>query len=109
KTWKRIVVEAKNAGLRAGTSAPLFQGSLRLRKITLEGRDGSRPSDAAASDYLADISATVVSSMRLEKPHSLSYHEPTLTRLPETLVRPSSTVLDAVVWLKSTDTNGSSV
>jgi len=31
-------------------------------------------------DNFACISATVVSSMRFEKPHSLSYHDETLTR-----------------------------
>ena len=34
------------------------------------------------STYFACISATVVSSMRLLKPHSLSYHEQTFTSLP---------------------------
>jgi hypothetical protein len=38
--------------------------------------------------YFAAISASVVSSMRFEKPHSLSYHEHTLTSVPPmTLVR----------------------
>lgn len=32
--------------------------------------------------HLAAISATVMSSMRLEKPHSLSYQLSTLTRVP---------------------------
>ncbi|MNJ75046.1 hypothetical protein D3C77_720750 [compost metagenome] len=49
--------------------------------------------------YLADISATVVSSMRFEKPHSLSYQDETLTRRPETLVSDASTVLEAGLWL----------
>ena len=34
------------------------------------------------ADYLAAISARVMSSMRLEKPHSLSYQDSTLTRVP---------------------------
>lgn len=58
-------------------------------------------------DYFAFISATVVSSMRLEKPHSLSYQEDTLTRRPDTLVRVASKLEDAGLWLKSTDTSGS--
>ncbi|CAM5292177.1 hypothetical protein ECAE60S_00319 [Eoetvoesiella caeni] len=62
------------------------------------GRD-TPPLPCLCRNYLADTSATVVSSMRLEKPHSLSYHEQTLTRLPETLVMPASTVLDTAVWL----------
>jgi hypothetical protein len=32
--------------------------------------------------YFAAISASVVSSMRFEKPHSLSYQAPTLTSVP---------------------------
>jgi hypothetical protein len=40
--------------------------------------------------YFAVINATVVSSMRLEKPHSLSYQLPTLTNVPDTLVSDSS-------------------
>ena len=58
-------------------------------------------------DYLAFISATVVSSMRLLKPHSLSYHDETFTRRPDTLVRVASKFDDAGLWLKSTDTSGS--
>src|SRR5437867_9192439 len=58
-------------------------------------------------NYFAAISATVVSSMRFEKPHSLSYHDETLTRRPETLVRVASKFDEAGLWLKSTDTSGS--
>gem|GEM_PF-4113536 len=58
-------------------------------------------------DYFADINATVVSSMRFEKPHSLSYHDDTLTRRPETLVSVESKLLEAGLWLKSIDTSGS--
>src|SRR5690606_41482250 len=42
--------------------------------------------DLGHAAYLADISATVVSSMRFGRPHSLSYHDDTLTSLPDTLV-----------------------
>src|SRR5690606_26544536 len=58
------------------------------------------------SAYLALTKATVVSSMRLEKPHSLSYQLETFTRLPDTLVSVASYVLEAALWLKSTDTSG---
>ena len=58
-------------------------------------------------NYLAAINATVVSSMRFEKPHSLSYHDDTLTNRPDTFVRVESKLLDAGLWLKSTDTSGS--
>ena len=57
--------------------------------------------------YLAAISATVVSSMRFEKPHSLSYHDSTLTMRPDTLVRVESKFDEAGLWLKSIDTSGS--
>ncbi len=57
--------------------------------------------------YFAAISATVVSSMRFEKPHSLSYHDDTLTRRPDTLVRVESKFDEAGLWLKSIDTSGS--
>jgi hypothetical protein len=49
--------------------------------------------------YFAVIRATVVSNMRLLKPHSLSYHDDTLTRRPETLVRVASKFEDAGLWL----------
>ena len=42
--------------------------------------------------YFAPINATVVSNIRLLKPHSLSYQLETLTRLPDTLVRVASKV-----------------
>src|SRR5450830_492945 len=61
----------------------------------------------ASQNYLADIKATVVSSMRFEKPHSLSYHDDTFTRRPDTLVRVESKFDEAGLWLKSIDTSGS--
>lgn len=49
-----------------------------------EGPIGDRPSVRAPrqSAYFAAISARVVSSMRLLKPHSLSYQLSTFTRVP---------------------------
>jgi len=45
--------------------------------------------------------------MRLEKPHSLSYHEQTLTSVPPiTLVRVLSYTELRASWLKSTETRG---
>ncbi|ARB27522.1 hypothetical protein F7R12_12615 [Pseudomonas tolaasii] len=41
---------------------------------------------AAAGNYSALQSARQLSSMRLEKPHSLSYHASTFSNLPLTLV-----------------------
>ena len=57
----------------------------------------------------AFISATVASSIRLEKPHSLSYQLLTFTRRPDTLVSVASNTEEWGLWLKSTDTSGSSV
>src|SRR5690606_18466216 len=76
---------------------------------------GARGADYAAT-FFAPASAavfmraTVVSSMRLLKPHSLSYHEQTFTSVPsETLVSVASKIEDAGLWLKSTDTSGPSL
>ena len=57
--------------------------------------------------YFAVIKATVVSSIRLLKPHSLSYQEETLTKVPETFVSVESKLLEAGLWLKSIETRGS--
>ena len=58
----------------------------------------------------AAIAASVVSSMRLEKPHSLSYQEQALTRVPPmTRVMPASKFDDVLVWLKSIETSGASL
>jgi len=48
---------------------------------------------------LAFISATVVSSIRLLKPHSLSYQDDTFTRRPDTLVSVASKFDEAGLWL----------
>src|SRR3546814_5828474 len=69
------------------------------QKTAYEMRISDWSSDVCSSDlkpvYFADIRATVVSSMRFENPHSLSYQDATLTNEPDTLVRPASTVLEA--------------
>ena len=62
---------------------------------------------AGGGGYLAAISATVVSSILFEKPHSLSYQLETLTSRPLTLVSVASNTLDSGLWLKSTETSGS--
>ena len=69
-------------------------------------RPGAR-SKRFRRDYFAFISATVVSSIRFEKPHSLSYQDETFTRRPDTLVSVASKFDDAGLWLKSTETSGS--
>src|SRR4029453_522988 len=53
--------------------------------------------------------ASVVSSMRFEKPHSLSYHEHTLTVVSMTLVMVASYPEECGSWLKATETGGRSV
>src|SRR5688572_5300668 len=61
---------------------------------------------AATAPTSAKTAAT--SSIRLEKPHSLSYHEDTLTSVPsETRVRVESKIELAGLWLKSEETSGS--
>src|SRR5688572_10508603 len=59
-----------------------------------------------ASGYFAAIQLITTSSMRLEKPHSLSYQLETFTSRPETLVSVASKVEEAGSWLKSTETSG---
>src|SRR4029077_10461721 len=60
--------------------------------------------------HVARDHASVVSSMRLEKPHSLSYQAHTLTSVPSmTLVSVASKIDECASWLKSTDTSGASV
>ena len=56
--------------------------------------------------HIADISATVVSSIRLENPHSLSYQLDTLTRRPVTFVSVASKIDERASWLKSLETSG---
>ena len=54
--------------------------------------------------------ASVVSSMRLEKPHSLSYQAQTFTSVPSmTLVSVASKIEECGSWLKSIDTSGASL
>src|SRR6202521_5944984 len=54
--------------------------------------------------------ASVVSIMRLENPHSLSYQAHTLTSVPSiTLVSVASNTEEWASWLKSTDTSGASL
>lgn len=57
-------------------------------------------------DQLAFTSARQLSSMRLEKPHSLSYQAMTLSILPLVLVWFASKIDDSGLWLKSIDTSG---
>ena len=56
--------------------------------------------------HFACINAIVTSSMRLEKPHSLSYQLQTFTSRPDTLVSVASKIDERGSWLKSTETSG---
>ncbi len=57
--------------------------------------------------HFAAISATSASSMRFEKPHSLSYQLADLhQRAPITLVSVASKIDERGSWLKSTETSG---
>jgi hypothetical protein len=54
--------------------------------------------------------ATAVSIIRLEKPHSLSYHDITRTSVPSiTLVWSMANTDECASWLKSLETLGASV
>ncbi len=57
-------------------------------------------------DYSALQSARQLSSMRLEKPHSLSYQASTFSSLPLDLVWLASKIDDSGLWLKSLETSG---
>ena len=89
-----FLAEKKPPGKTSWAALPMHSAARRRRPLRL-------------AVYFAFISATVVSSMRFEKPHSLSYHDETLTRRPETLVRVESKFDEAGLWLKSIDTSGS--
>ena len=71
-------------------------------------RPDDDPSGRRSTGYFAFMNATAVSSMRLLKPHSLSYQEDAFTSVPpDTLVSVESNMLECGLWLKSTDTSGS--
>ncbi len=82
-------------------------------------RDGVRFVEAASAvsaalarlaDQISLLSATDVSAMRFEKPHSLSYQESTRTNVPSiTLVWSRWKTEEWLSWLKSVETFGWSV
>ena len=92
------------AGNVADSSAKRLSGALRAAACRAAV---PRDSPTMLQVHIADISATVVSSIRLENPHSLSYQLDTLTRRPETLVSVASKIDERASWLKSLDTSGS--
>ena len=92
KSYRRVqhtVAEAKNIAARAA----IFLRLLRSLHSVWRNEWGSSPA------YFAPINAIVVSSIRLLKPHSLSYQDETLTRRPETFVSVASKFDDAGLWL----------
>lgn len=99
RTGMRPAKKAPDRGLAVTTTI----GDAEGRAMRLAPRNGG---GGCATAYFAAISATVVSSMRLLKPHSLSYQLDTLTRRPLTLVRVASKTDEAGLWLKSTLTSG---
>src|SRR3954471_12938845 len=83
-----------------GPAATPPRGAPLLSRDRHEGKRRGQPSAAIAA---------AVSSMRQEKPHSLSYQEATRASLPSsTLTAPMSTVELAGLPLKSIETSGSS-
>ena len=85
----------KAARMRASLlTAPFWMGTFRSSRIRTRLSRSSRPDIFViftARSYVAFDHASVVSSMRLEKPHSLSYQEHTFTMVPSmTLVSVAS-------------------
>src|SRR5689334_7313856 len=84
---------------------PASQTKPNPRKRKSRPKDGLFPLKSEKT-YFALASATAVSNMRFEKPHSLSYQLDTFTRRPDTLVSVASNVDEAGLWLKSIETSG---
>jgi hypothetical protein len=98
-----------NAGV-VGYRAVVILGNVEIcaYEYTLAGKIKlGEFSDLHGPAYFAATSATVVSSMRLENPHSLSYQDDTFTSTPSALVRVASKIDEAGLLLKSEDTSGS--
>jgi len=89
--------------LRAFAPSRSSSRSQKKTARTVPGRFGVALTDGG--QFVFDT-ASAVSSMRLEKPHSLSYQLSTLTSLPLTLVRVASKTDECGLWLKSTETSG---
>ena len=89
---------------RINTRLPFTSAWSRVRKVLLIDGPGGRTA------YSSLPIATAVSDMRLEKPHSLSYHDITRTKVPSiTLVWSMWKIEECGSWLKSIDTLGASV
>src|SRR4051812_48772324 len=87
--WQAFFYGTRCVHCASGVTAETQAATKKPPSFTLDGfvRCARRRS---CDDYFAFISATVVSSMRFEKPHSLSYHDETFTSRPDTLVSVAS-------------------
>ena len=83
----------------------------RGRSLVPDGTDAiATAAQLAGWDQISLPIATAVSTMRLEKPHSLSYHDITRTSVPSiTLVWSMAKTDECGSWLKSLETLGASV
>ncbi len=81
--------------LRASSCGTLRSARMNTRWLRTSMSLQAEDAHGAARAHFAFTSATVVSSMRLLKPHSLSYHAETFTSRPETFVSVASNVDDA--------------
>jgi len=95
----RIGLERRKGG-REFPPDVLVDGVHRRRTVQADERDFGVALDQYRRHYFALMNAMVVSSIRLEKPHSLSYQPPTFTSMPsDTLVMVASNVHEAGLWL----------
>ena len=105
-----VHLDANGAMRRSAPARPERKVSVAasMRARTRGLRRTHRRDDAVSQISFA--SATAVSDMRFEKPHSLSYHDMMRTRLPSmTLVWSMWKIEERGSWLKSIETLGLSV
>ena len=101
--WEETVQEGRDAARGHLHAVPAREEPvLGVGLADVLGMGGERVSHF----YLAAINAMVTSSMRFEKPHSLSYQLDTFTNRPETFVSVASKTDERGSWLKSTETRG---
>src|SRR5215831_10100470 len=91
----------------------LIEGAEHISGLRVWSCERKPPQRDARSSPAGQISfpiATAVSTIRLEKPHSLSYHDITHTSVPSiTLVWSMANTDECASWLKSLETLGASV
>ncbi len=99
----RVKVDRNKAGNRK-------VGGIRLKKNPTRLLWSGPLMTDPLRDQMVLAKATAVSDIRLEKPHSLSYQDKTRTNVPSmTLVWSFAKIEEWLSWLKSRETNGSSV